>query len=210
VAYVQQPDTLAGIVKALQRRMSVQENQSVLGNQGIQNGTLTITDESGNPQCMVGLLPDGTYGFGILDPNGTGQIINIRSVAPAVSAAKVDTSESTSSTTFADLATAGPEITVHVGSSGRLLIWVSAFCNVTNSTGGVTASIGISLDGAASGEVAFIADVMASTTEVDGSIGHAFTYTGLTQGAHTLKLQYLVSSGNTATFSSRQLFAMAI
>jgi hypothetical protein len=128
---------------------------------------------------------------------------------------EVPTSESTTSTTYADLTTVGPVCdsaltpgpgvgpSVNAGAIGKVQVIASAFMAPTANPLGVSASIGLSVDGAAAFTVASI--------ENDVNNANASTVTGfalvegLSPGPHTFKLQYEVSAGNTCTFRDRAL-----
>lgn len=119
--------------------------------------------------------------------------------------AQITATESTTSTTFTDLATPGPEVGVNIGASGKVKITVQAFTSPTANPLGVTAQLGVSIDGGSAGTVALMSN--------DANNGNEITLTGfvlldgLSIGPHTFKLQYAVSAGNTCSFGTRDIFA---
>jgi hypothetical protein len=111
----------------------------------------------------------------------------------------VGTTESTTSTTYADLATVGPSATATIGPSGRALVVMSA--RILNDT---------------ADSVSLMSFAGAGRTGTDGEsvIGHqstgfstlstAMLVAGLTVGTQTFTAKYRVSAG-TGTFSFRRL-----
>jgi hypothetical protein len=67
------------------------------------------------------LLPDGNYGF-MVKENGQNTLHEV----PFIYSDFIGTGETCSSTTYADLATVGPQVNVAVGSSGRILVIATA------------------------------------------------------------------------------------
>lgn len=119
----------------------------------------------------------------------------------------VVTSQTTTSLTAVDLATAGPSVTVTVGANGIVLLLVQASFNISAST-----SAGI-LYYVASG-----ANTIAATSVTAGrsptatqsiTLSGWTLLTGLTAGSTTFKMQYAVS-GNTGTFGSRYIAAIPL
>lgn len=123
--------------------------------------------------------------------------------------ASVDTSETTTSTTYADLATSGPAATVVVPASGSVRVTVSSRISNTNASTGNF--IGVDISGA--NTVAATDDKAMSFTPAGANGGGQFslvrTYTGLTPGATTFKMVYRCSA-NTATFRYRQILVQAL
>lgn len=118
----------------------------------------------------------------------------------------VATSQTTTSTTYTDLATAGPAVTLTVGT--QMLVTVG--CQATNNTASDGALMSYSMSGAgtvaASDDRAFgIGGFSGSTPNLIGS--RTFLVTGLTPGSYTVKAVYKAVTGGTATFLSRQIIA---
>ena len=120
-------------------------------------------------------------------------------------AATVTTFEETTSTSFTDLTTAGPAVTVVVGASGKVRIDIVAL--MRNTTAGRDALMGVAVSGATTRA--------AQTTEAarfrSDSVGqHAtaafnFVLTGLTPGSNTFTVKYRADTAGTAGFENRQL-----
>lgn len=116
--------------------------------------------------------------------------------------ASVTTSQSTTSTTFTDLATSGPAVTINTGTSVAVTVAAQITSSDVNgytfmSYGVTGATTSTATDGRGLG---FIHSV--------GTFGHnlAFTYvhTGLTAGTNTFTAKYRVTAG-TGTFANRSI-----
>lgn len=133
------------------------------------------------------------------------------SIAPADGdSATVATSQTTTSTSYTDLSTAGPSVTVYVGSSGKVLISLTA--RASNSSTATGTKMGFT----ASGANTLAADdtralVVAGTTPTGLSDRSSFTYiiTGLNEGRTTFTSKYAVTSG-TGTFLDRNISVMPL
>jgi hypothetical protein len=109
------------VIADLQRRLSVLEQMPRLQNAAINAGALRVIDASGNVRVVIGLLPDGTYGLQVReDPS-----VPLHNV-PAVFSSFIATGETSPGTSYGDLATPGPIVTVPVGASGRILVIATA------------------------------------------------------------------------------------
>lgn len=121
----------------------------------------------------------------------------------------VATSQTTTSTSFADLTTSGPLVTVTIGANGAALVSIRAMCGDTVQH--AKCWLGIDVSGAST--------VAANETDAAGYTAYAanaqqvavgtFLITGLTPGSTAFKLQYKVTTGGggsgTGTFSDRKL-----
>lgn len=124
---------------------------------------------------------------------------------PIVSSAKVATSQTTTSGTFADLATAGPSVTVTVPASGKVKVTVAA--RMQNS--GANANfVGVDLS---SGNTVAAATILTDVPPSGQSVEYSRTtvLTGLTPGSTVFKMQY-ATGGGTATFLNRELIVEAV
>lgn len=126
----------------------------------------------------------------------------------AVAAVLQPAAETTSSTTYVDLATV-TSVTVTVGPNGRVLLNLSAefFAN----TVGVTCYVSVSVSGATSRAAtdgqALVLTVPTTSTVFQAS--RSMVLTGLTPGSTTFSIKHRVSSG-TGTFSRRELIAIPL
>lgn len=130
-----------------------------------------------------------------LTPKGTGRVVLNGAGAPAT--AYVATNESTSSTSYTDLATTTDQVTVTIGASGMALVTVSAQLV----TGNQYVSFGVS--GAstvsASDDSALFsnpANILTSKTEL---------VTGLTAGSTTFKMKYKAGTAASKSFLRRSI-----
>jgi hypothetical protein len=120
--------------------------------------------------------------------------------------AKVATSQTTTSTSFVDLATVGPAVTVTVGASGEVELRLAS--RMANSTANADCYVGVAISGAST--------VAATSLLIGGGaagkllrFGAATIITGLTPGATTFTMKYAVSAG-TGTFETRELIVAAV
>lgn len=121
----------------------------------------------------------------------------------------VATSQTTTSTSYADLATVGPSVTVTIGQSGKALLSFAA--TMSNTQSSAQDIIAVAISGATTIAASDTNSLQHLTTGA-GDIrryGLSYVVTGLTPGVHTFKLQYRVQStgsgSGTGTFATRSL-----
>lgn len=120
--------------------------------------------------------------------------------------AAVATSQATSSTTYVDLATAGPSVTVTIGANGQALIIIA--CIGVNSTSGY---VDMSFDISGANTISAATNGATNNRRLywfgteDGKLHYSTLFTGLTPGSTTFKAQYRAVSAGTATFSGREI-----
>lgn len=121
--------------------------------------------------------------------------------------AAIETSENTTSTSFTDLATAGPSISIVTGTS----CWITVTAAMSNSSAGGLCRAAVEVSGAsASSPQNGLSLIFESSAANDTMRADATTlYTALTAGTNVFKVQYNVSTG-TGTFSSRRIAAIQI
>lgn len=144
-------------------------------------------------------------------------VADLDAVVDVLSGVKVSTLAnpgSTASLTFVDLG--GPEVTVTVSASGKVLVTLGSYignsCSAADIIGG---SIGYSLDGAAAVEVVLIDMGSNSGNEsIQGSQGTSLVLTGLSAGTHTIRLKYkaidTAGGGNSADFALAFIIAQPL
>lgn len=115
-----------------------------------------------------------------------------------VQQAAVLTSETTTSTTYADLATAGPAVTATIGASGKALVIPSA---ILSNAGGL-ALMSFAVSGATT--VAATDDTTARSGAVSVASAMPVLVTGLTPGSNTFTAKYRANTA-TASFERRRL-----
>ena len=137
-------------------------------------------------------------GSNIPDQGVTSRMLNLTALI-----ASVATSETTTSTSFTDLATGGPAVTPTPGVTQNHLISVSCF--TYNNTAGTGRN---RMSPAIAGETAVIANAygQTGTDETVGSAVHLAT-SQVSGAVHTSK--YKVDAG-TGTFSSRKIIGIAV
>ena len=114
---------------------------------------------------------------------------------------EVDVSETTASTTFADLATAGPAVTV--GTGGTVVVLIGARTN--NNTAGALSWMSIDISGATSLSPQEKWSLMFESSAADDSAQSSRHYLfTVTSGTNTFTAKYKVSAG-TGSFDARQL-----
>lgn len=119
----------------------------------------------------------------------------------------VDTNQTTTSTTYTDLTTPGPAVTLTTGTAAK----VTVTSYVSNSVTGNGALVSFAITGASS--------VSTSDSYALGSSGAAghyrlgsrvFVVTGLTAGSNTFTSKYRADTGGTATFVFRNILVERI
>jgi hypothetical protein len=127
----------------------------------------------------------------------------------AFGSARVDTSQTTTSTSYTDLTTSGPAVTLTTGTSALVIVGarisiaaLSSSCYMSYAVSGsstVSATDGRSVNSTSPG----------GEHESGKQMSYASVITGLTAGSNTFTAKYRVS-GNTGTFSERQIIVMAL
>lgn len=121
----------------------------------------------------------------------------------------VATAQGTSSTSFTNLSTAGPTVTVTTGTSAVVFLTVRCSCSVAGGAGFASFDV--------SGATTVSASESKSTvTTSNGAdevyrVGITRTQTALTAGSNTFQMKYKVSSGSgTGTFTDREIMVLPI
>lgn len=178
--------------------------------------------------------PDGTYGPPIPAVAGThghhefagelGSAVTIRDltgvpvkltdVVFGIRAADVLSTETTTSTSFVDLATSGPEVTVTVGQSGRAIILAGAD---SSADAGDSAIIGVQVDGGTTFAWTRVTNGSTTAGQYFGAsvarahvFGVAGSFASLTPGSHTFKVKYrrALGTAGAASFTARWIVAL--
>jgi len=133
------------------------------------------------------------------------------SAITAVASASVLTAQTTTSTSYADLATAGPSVTLTTGSEA--LVTISAILGQGADSGQViyasVAVSGASTIAASNNYSLFLNGDDFVSTSGNVSLSTTFKLTGLTPGSNTFTMKYATSS-STARFENRHLTVFAI
>ena len=119
-----------------------------------------------------------------------------------IKSARVETNQSTTSTTFTNLATVGPAVTVTTGTSA-LVMWSAEMRNAAGSSQTATVSMTVDVTGASS-IPGTDSRRFTNSAEDDGlhQSFHAVWFDDLTAGLNTFTAKYKCSSG-TGFFASR-------
>lgn len=125
----------------------------------------------------------------------------------ALSTATTSAAQTTGSTSYTDLTTAGPAVTVTTGVSALVVV----SCTMSNNTAGANAYMGYEVSGAST--VSASDDTALQTASDPASAAlHASSVskaTGLTAGSNTFTAKYKVTSG-TGTFSRRNIIVLGL
>lgn len=148
--------------------------------------------------------------------NGSSWItVGATSPITAVGSATVATSQSTTSTSYTDLATVGPTVTITTGTTA--IVWISNrntnnSGNANNSTGNNAMSFAVS--GATTIAAADTTGITVPTIHntQEQSVGAVFRVTGLTAGSNTFTAKYRVHgvTPGTGSFYDRNMVVMAV
>lgn len=166
---------------------------------------LVVVDNKLRTRVAVGLLPNGDFGVMLVDPS-TGQATELLPVYTA----QIATTESTSSTTYTDLATPGPTVTATVGQSGNAQVTINSYVGIPGATGGTQSAgfVGIYIDGSlAYDKIIYFSNSVVGTTAVGmaASQSAVYTFTGLSPGQHTFEMKYVMTGPGSVNFGERVL-----
>ena len=117
----------------------------------------------------------------------------------------VTTSETTTSTSFTDLSTAGPAVTVTSGTSALIIVSAQLRNDTTNAFSRMSFAVSGATTDAANNNRALAQQVDAGDNWVGAS--HAILLTNLTAGSNTFTAEYDVSAG-TGTFQFRRILVI--
>ena len=217
---------LATIVSKLESRISKLERSIQLGNSEVVEGALVVKDALGNVLVELGKTSEGKFGLLVNDNTGATRLrlgelqsseygvetINVTGAKVSLSSfgiftANIGNSESTSSTSYVDLATVGPTVSnVYIGASGRCLVLLTSSIDSTaNASSG--AQISFEVSGATSqapddGKVLKLW-VLNPPANIGATIQatSCIYVSGLNAGLHTFQMKYKSLLGNSVQFS---------
>lgn len=118
------------------------------------------------------------------------------------STAFVGTAQTTTSTSYTDLATTGPSITATTGTIAIAFYAVTMFNTAINSSASTSLTVSGSSSVAASDNWCIQVDGLPAGQSSRSGVAHVFT--GLTAGSNTFTLKYKAGS-NTASFGNREI-----
>lgn len=202
----------------------------------IRDGALTIKNSSDQVIVEVGECLDGLHGIQVYSDAGvrllrlgelasdpiegaeiiddvTGNMVKISTLAFGMKAHTIATIEQTSSTSFTNLATVGPFVTVGVGTTRRMLVFITSTI-LPNAVGGGAGFVGFDIAGPAGYFAA--ADQLKALYQLEGGgVGatgstKVFLVEGLpSAGSYTVQAKYKSASGSyTVQFFDRHVAVM--
>lgn len=153
--------------------------------------------------------PGTVVSTGISDSTATGRALLTASNAAAVRTtlgvasvgATVATSESTASATYVDLTTTTDTVTVTVGASGTVLVWLYANIYDNSGRGWVSVDVSGANTIAASDSNGGVATAIGTTTL--GTVSVPVLFTGLSAGSTTFKMKYRAGQYTPSFFNRR-------
>jgi hypothetical protein len=118
----------------------------------------------------------------------------------------VATEQSTTSTSFTDLATVGPSVTVTTGTTAVIVI----SCGLDNEASGRAPRVGFAVSGASTIAATSTQCLRLSNSGARSSMQSSVVYvvSGLTAGSNTFTLKYLSTDGGTVSFVNRNVFVI--
>lgn len=191
----------------VQKLAKAVEEHTHASTRGLQIPVGGLTDGSITDAKIAAANKDGVAGTASMRTLGTGSTQAAAgnhthsAVALTSGTQDVTTSESTSSTSYTDLATSGPAVTLSPGATLSHLITVSALMN--NGSGNSYMSVAIA--GASAQDVDAAYHVQAS----NGSVQERSTLAASVASGSTHTAKYRASAG-TAQFVNRRLIAVAL
>ena len=156
------------------------------------------TATPGSKLSVAGTI-ESTSG-GVKFPDASTQTIAYGAPASATVAAV----ETTTSTSYTDLATVGPAVTVTISATGKALVILTA--DIGNSVSAAGTYMGTAVSGATTLAASDTTSLSESIAVVGPAIHISATYlfTGLTAGSNTFTAKYRVSTG-TGTWYDRNI-----
>lgn len=129
----------------------------------------------------------------------------VSNTVEAIGTDAVNTAETRSSTSYGDLATVGPSVTVTLPSGSALVMWSA---QMLNQSAGGRSHMSVAVTGAST-QAANDQNVLGAESNAGGDIyemGTIRVYTGLSTGSNTFTAKYrVVTSGTTGRWHNRTL-----
>jgi hypothetical protein len=118
--------------------------------------------------------------------------------------ATIATSETTTSTSYTDLTSVGPAVSITTGTAA--IVFLKS--GIDNNTANIGTFMGFTISGASSvaANDAQAIDIAGIAAASRARIGGAFLVTGLSAGTNVFTAKYKVASASTGTFTQRDLF----
>ena len=205
------------LIKTMQKRITALETKQNFAIRDAKNilrlragllpdGTfgMQVFDTAGNPRVGFGQLPDGDSGMAVYSQANDGTYVEVNPPVASAASGTLSTA-STSPTTLAG----SPTLPVTVGASGKALIILSGTIGLSASSTVQQGVAQLYVDGAANGprvEASLTLNTVAGGLQATG--GLPALVSGLSQGAHTLSIEYQSVYGASINFSFMQITAI--
>ena len=126
------------------------------------------------------------------------------------SSATVTTLEATASTSYTDLSTTGPSVTVTVGSTGMVIIGIGCY-TISNTSGAINfySFVASGANTISAGTSPYNVQYQSFAINAFNESGCSWLITGLNAGSTTFKMQYKTNSG-TSNFSNRHIYVVTL
>jgi hypothetical protein len=192
--------TITGDIIEIFAQQLVPLTDAISKGQFTAKGTLLSATAASTPG-VLGVGADGT----VLTA-ASGEATGLEWAAPAVSSptsasATVAASESTTSTSYTDLTTAGPAVTITTGT--KALVIVGARVQVNS---GASSYASYAVSGATT--IAAIDDVAVEAGTITTGMSRASRLTTLTAGSNTFTMKYRTSPTRTGTYEFREIIVI--
>jgi hypothetical protein len=161
-------------------------------------GDIEYRSSTANTNTRLGI---GTTGQVLAVSGGVPAWTTPASASPASGSANVAASESTTSTSYTDLTTAGPAITITTGTKALIIVSARAQTNT-----GATSYASYAVSGATT--IAANDDDALEAGTITNNISRASRLTTLTAGSNTFTMKYRTSPTRTGTFEFREIIVI--
>jgi hypothetical protein len=198
-----------GVTSAIQTQIDAKE--ATLPSQTGNSGKYLTTNGTAKSWGTVSqyALPTQTGNSGkYLTTDGSAESWGAVSAIPANATATVATEQVTSSTSYTDLTTAGPAVTLTTGTKALVIVTGS----ITAQTAGTSAFMSYTVSGAttiAASDTVALVKMQNTSTQNDLIRASAVSVPTLTAGSNTFTSKYRGDgAGNNNTFKNRTIFVM--
>lgn len=179
-------------------------------------GKVTVTI-GGDPTPIENISTDSNYVPQVndvvnIDVKGQeisvpGKVGGSPSVFSGAATSQVNTQQSTTSGSYANLTTVGPAVTVTVSASGIVMLGFSCLMTATNASDGGRASI--SINGSTPDDAHSI-EHFASNADGSSTVSRTMLLTGLTPGSNNFSMKYKTTGTNAQNFENRDLWVLPL
>ncbi|NIH81683.1 hypothetical protein [Amycolatopsis viridis] len=179
---------------------SVRINGNIFSNLPLLASNNTVRIEEGE---VVGIIRVGTQYFVLGAVRAAGRGAGLR-----LATARVGTSESTSSTSWTDLATVGPDVTTYCNGRVQMTYGGMILCDASGAQS-KTGGISVEVTGPTSvGPTAFDPAQLAAVNVYSAASVMVTDTIELPPGQYRFRLKYISANGNNIQFQSRRLTVM--